>query len=113
MSKHCGELRVGDTLDVKGPMNKMAYTPNMKSHVGLVAGGSGITPMLQIINAALELKADDNTKLHLLYASIAATLVLLSDVGLSIAVFVDLNQLYAPKVLTPARACLQVCQQDR
>jgi len=47
MSKHMGELKVGDTLDIKGPFPKIPYKPNMKKTIGMVAGGTGITPMLQ------------------------------------------------------------------
>jgi cytochrome-b5 reductase len=48
MSKHLGELKVGDTLDFKGPLPKYPYKANTKKHVGMIAGGTGITPMLQV-----------------------------------------------------------------
>ncbi len=41
-------MQIGETLDVKGPIIKLAYKPNMKQSIGMVAGGTGITPMLQV-----------------------------------------------------------------
>ncbi len=37
-------------------------------HIGLISGGTGITPMLQIIMAILK-DEEDNTKVSLLYAN--------------------------------------------
>jgi NAD(P)H-flavin reductase len=34
-------------LEVKGPIEKIKYTPNMKQKIGMIAAGTGITPMLQ------------------------------------------------------------------
>ena len=42
MSKHIGEMKVGDTLDFKGPILKIAYKKNEFSEIGMVAGGTGI-----------------------------------------------------------------------
>ena len=36
MSKHMGELQVGDSLEIKGPIPKLPYTPNMKQKIGMV-----------------------------------------------------------------------------
>lgn len=33
---------------MKGPIPKYPYQPNIKKHIGMVAGGTGITPMLQV-----------------------------------------------------------------
>ncbi|KAF4323266.1 hypothetical protein BBO99_00001546 [Phytophthora kernoviae] len=49
MSKHIVELKEGDSLEMKGPFQKFVYSPNMYKSIGMVAGGSGITPMLQLI----------------------------------------------------------------
>jgi cytochrome-b5 reductase len=38
MSKHIGNLQVGDSLDVKGPIQKLPYKPNMKAKIGMIAG---------------------------------------------------------------------------
>ncbi len=33
---------------MKGPFSKLKYTANMKKSIGMLAGGTGITPMLQV-----------------------------------------------------------------
>lgn len=35
-------------MDFKGPLAKYPYKPNCKRSIGMVAGGTGITPMLQV-----------------------------------------------------------------
>ncbi len=37
MSTHIHGLEVGDSLDIKGPMSKLPYTPNMKEKIGMVS----------------------------------------------------------------------------
>ncbi|KAG9152912.1 hypothetical protein Leryth_012535 [Lithospermum erythrorhizon] len=76
MSQHFARLNPGDVLEVKGPNEKLRYTPNMKKHIGMIAGGSGITPMLQIIDAILK-NADDNTQVSLIYANVSPDDILL------------------------------------
>jgi ferredoxin-NADP reductase len=46
-------MKVGDTLEMKGPLMKYAVGENQFSHISMVAGGTGITPMLQVRNATL------------------------------------------------------------
>ncbi|KAJ8637645.1 hypothetical protein MRB53_011912 [Persea americana] len=76
MSKHLEKLKPGDVLEVKGPIEKLRYKPNMKKNIGMIAGGTGITPMLQIIEAILK-NPDDNTQVSLLYANISPDDILL------------------------------------
>ncbi|GLJ44089.1 hypothetical protein SUGI_0919470 [Cryptomeria japonica] len=78
MSQHFAHLKPGDTLEVKGPIEKVTYSPNMKKHIGMVAGGTGITPMLQIIDAILK-NPEDKTKVSLLYANISPDDILLRE----------------------------------
>lgn len=68
MGTHIFNLKPGDNLEVKGPIVKQRYTPNKYKHIGMVAGGSGITPMYQIIQEVLKNK-DDNTKVTLVYGN--------------------------------------------
>ncbi|KAK4420252.1 NADH-cytochrome reductase-like protein [Sesamum alatum] len=76
MSQHFASLKPGDVVEVKGPIEKLRYSPNMKKHIGMIAGGSGITPMLQIIDAILK-NPDDNTQVSLLYANVSPDDILL------------------------------------
>lgn len=56
-------LKVGDDLDISGPWGMTEYIGRgtfklrgkavQKKHVGMIAGGTGITPMLQIIRAIM------------------------------------------------------------
>ncbi|XP_050214536.1 NADH-cytochrome b5 reductase-like protein [Mercurialis annua] len=76
MSQHFASLKPGDVVEVKGPIEKIRYSPNMKKHIGMIAGGSGITPMLQVIEAILK-NPDDNTQISLLYANVSPDDILL------------------------------------
>ncbi|CAN4114563.1 unnamed protein product [Withania somnifera] len=76
MSQHFARLKPGDVIEVKGPIEKLRYSPNMKKHIGMIAGGSGITPMLQVIEAILK-NPDDNTQISLVYANVSPDDILL------------------------------------
>jgi len=78
MSKYIGQLKVGSTLDIKGPIPKIPYTPNMKKTIGMVAGGTGITPMLQVIQEVLK-NPQDHTEISLIFANVTAEDILLKD----------------------------------
>lgn len=66
------ELAVGDTVEVKGPIGHflwegegLASIHGEKRHIGeigLVCGGSGITPVLQVLRAILTDPLDGETK---------------------------------------------------
>lgn len=43
MSKYIHNLKPGQTLDVKGPLPKIAYAPNKWKSIGMIAGGTGRT----------------------------------------------------------------------
>ncbi|XP_010250026.1 PREDICTED: NADH-cytochrome b5 reductase-like protein [Nelumbo nucifera] len=76
MSQHFASLKAGDVLEVKGPIEKLRYTPNMKKKIGMIAGGTGLTPMLQVVEAILK-NPEDNTQVSLLYANISPEDILL------------------------------------
>lgn len=78
MSQHFASLKPGDVVEVKGPIEKLRYTPNMKKHIGMIAGGTGITPMLQVIEAILK-NPDDKTQISLLYANVSPDDILLKQ----------------------------------
>jgi len=68
MSKHIAGLKPGQTLDFKGPISKIPYKANMKKKIGMIAGGTGITPMLQVIKEILK-NPSDKTEVSLLFAN--------------------------------------------
>ncbi|NXK02106.1 NB5R3 reductase, partial [Herpetotheres cachinnans] len=77
MSQYIDSLKIGDTIDFRGPSGLLfAIRPEKKAepvtkkvkYVGMIAGGTGITPMLQIIRAIMKDK-DDPTICQLLFAN--------------------------------------------
>lgn len=83
ISKHVAHLKIGDTLKIKGPKGAMVYTPGMVRHFGMIAGGTGITPMLQIIRAIIRGRprngGTDRTEVDLLFANVNFEDILLKD----------------------------------
>ena len=69
---------VGDTLDFKGPIVKLPYKPNQYKEIGMVAGGTGIAPMLQVVDEILADKAD-KTKVSLIFANQTEEDILVRD----------------------------------
>jgi len=76
MSKHVHNLREGDQLEIKGPLMKFQYAPNSNKEIGMIAGGTGITPMLQVINEIVS-NPSDKTQIKLIFANIAEEDILL------------------------------------
>ncbi|NXJ59661.1 NB5R3 reductase, partial [Rostratula benghalensis] len=90
MTQYLDSLKTGDTIDFRGPSGLLVYKgkgkadsediiypePEKKAepvtktvkYVGMIAGGTGITPMLQIIRAIIKDK-DDPTVCQLLFAN--------------------------------------------
>jgi hypothetical protein len=58
MSQHLDSLRIGDTIDAKGPLGHVHYQgqgrytldgeAHRASRINMIAGGTGITPMYQV-----------------------------------------------------------------
>ncbi|EGY14754.1 NADH-cytochrome b5 reductase [Verticillium dahliae VdLs.17] len=70
ISKHMASLKVGQPIRVKGPKGAFVYTPNMVRHFGMIAGGTGITPMLQVVRAIIRGRAaGDTTQVDLIFAN--------------------------------------------
>ncbi|XP_042003549.1 NADH--cytochrome b5 reductase 1-like [Salvia splendens] len=78
MSHHFREMKEGDFMAVKGPKGRFRYQPGQVRAFGMLAGGSGITPMFQVARAILE-NPSDKTKLHLIYANVTSEDILLKD----------------------------------
>ncbi|KAI9913349.1 hypothetical protein PsorP6_006688 [Peronosclerospora sorghi] len=85
MSQYLDQLALGDTIEVSGPKGKLTYVGKGELHIkhrirdvvpevrkcskiGMIAGGTGITPMLQVIRRALQ-DPDDKTEFFLLFAN--------------------------------------------
>ncbi|KAI2630884.1 ferredoxin reductase-like protein [Hypoxylon sp. NC1633] len=80
ISKHMASLAVSQTIRVKGPKGAFVYTPNMVRHFGMVAGGTGITPMLQVVRAIIRGRATgDKTQVDLIFANVTEQDILLRE----------------------------------
>lgn len=78
MSQLLDSLDIGDTIDIKGPVGEIVYLepgqflikgqPRNATKLAMLAGGTGITPMYQVIKAVLSDPAD-KTECSLVYAN--------------------------------------------
>ncbi|KAJ3417126.1 hypothetical protein HDV05_006985 [Chytridiales sp. JEL 0842] len=78
MSSHIFSLKKGDSLLMKGPIPKYQYESNKDGHIGMIAGGTGITPMLQVIQRIFSNPAD-KTKVSLIFANVTEKDIILKD----------------------------------
>ncbi|KAL1110476.1 hypothetical protein AAG570_008004 [Ranatra chinensis] len=94
MSQHLDDLNIGDSVDIRGPSGRLKYLGqgsfslkllrkdpanivNVKK-VAMIAGGTGITPMLQLIRHITN-DPSDNTEMTLLFANQTEKDILLRD----------------------------------
>lgn len=66
VSSYLHTLNPGDRIQVKGPFFKLRYEPNMNKYIGMIAGGTGITPMLQVIREIIK-NPEDKTQVELIF----------------------------------------------
>ncbi|CAF1250134.1 unnamed protein product [Adineta steineri] len=78
LSKHVHAMKKGDRIEIKGPMQKYPYEANKFEKLGLIAGGTGITPMIQMIEEVIS-NPDDKTKVTLLFANTTISDILLKE----------------------------------
>lgn len=88
MSQLLDSLDIGDTIDIKGPVGEIVYLepgqflirgkPRNASKLAMLAGGTGITPMYQVIKAVLS-NPSDKTECSLVYANQTEEDILLKD----------------------------------
>jgi len=85
MSQYLDEMKIGDTIAFRGPAGRLQYSgkgtfavkklrkdppKHIKAkRVNMIAGGTGITPMLQLIRDVLKRGDEDKTELALLFAN--------------------------------------------
>ncbi|CAG8577109.1 1352_t:CDS:2 [Ambispora leptoticha] len=68
VSRYIHGLSVGDLMEIRGPVITFQYRENMYKALGMICGGTGITPMYQIIKHILNTPSD-KTKISLIYAN--------------------------------------------
>jgi cytochrome-b5 reductase len=78
VSRYLVNLKPGDVMEMKGPFGKLDFLNiekmKTKKDIGMIAGGTGITPMLQVLNEILKpdsalADAYKNTRFTLLFAN--------------------------------------------
>ncbi|PHH88566.1 hypothetical protein CDD83_7360 [Cordyceps sp. RAO-2017] len=69
MSSHLHAMAPGQRLEFKGPLPKYAWAANRHEHIALIAGGTGITPMYQLLRAVLA-NPDDRTRVTLVFGNL-------------------------------------------
>lgn len=78
MSQHIDAMKVGDTIDMRGPVGEFDYQGSGEflkeheechaTHFNMIAGGTGITPVMQIASEILR-HEDDPTKISLIFGA--------------------------------------------
>ncbi|KAA6411386.1 MAG: NADH-cytochrome b5 reductase 1 [Lasallia pustulata] len=83
ISKHMAQMKIEQTLKVRGPKGAMVYAPGLVRRFGMIAGGTGITPMLQIIKAIIRGRprngGNDTTEVDLIFANVNSEDILLKE----------------------------------
>eukprot|EP00808_Paulinella_micropora_P028392 g51157.t1 len=88
MSGHLNTMKEGEMMEIKGPLGSLEYHGNgsftikekkkQAKRVGLLCGGTGITPMLQIARNALA-DPSDQTQFSMIFANVTEDDILLRD----------------------------------
>ncbi|KAF2205769.1 NADH-cytochrome b-5 reductase [Delitschia confertaspora ATCC 74209] len=78
MTKHLESMNIGDEMEIRGPKGAMQYSRSYAKQIGMIAGGTGITPMYQLIRAICE-DPEDTTEVSLLYANNTEADILLGE----------------------------------
>ncbi|KAF4630802.1 hypothetical protein G7Y89_g7331 [Cudoniella acicularis] len=76
MSTHLHDMAPGEELEFKGPIPKYPWDTNKHNHIALIAGGTGIAPMYQLVRAIFN-NPDDKTKVTMVFANVTEEDILL------------------------------------
>ncbi|KAI9037572.1 cytochrome b5 [Aspergillus affinis] len=76
--QYLANLKIGDKVLFRGPKGAMRYKKGLCKKLGMIAGGTGITPMYQLIRAICE-DETDTTEISLIYANRSEEDILLRD----------------------------------
>ncbi|KAK4493367.1 hypothetical protein RD792_017737 [Penstemon davidsonii] len=88
MTQHLDSMELGSYVDVKGPLGHIEYKgkghftvhgkPKFAKKLAMIAGGSGITPIYQVMQAILK-DPEDETEMYVVYANRTEDDILLRD----------------------------------
>lgn len=80
ISRHMSSLERGEKIRIRGPKGAFIYTSNMVRLFGMIAGGTGITPMLQIVREIVRGCADgDKTEVDIIFDNVNSEDILLTE----------------------------------
>lgn len=80
LSRHMDSMKIGDTMEFKHiDKNVKIQYPFNKKNIGMLVGGTGITPIIQALHVLLGTSTDE-TKISLLYGSRTAEDILCRQV---------------------------------
>jgi len=110
MSQYVDNMKIGDTMLMEGPKGRLQYEgygnftiakkPVVdKMKIGCVAGGTGITPCYQVIQAAL--KNNDGSQLSLVFGNRTTDDILLKDELMALSNNYDNLKLYLTVDIQP------------
>lgn len=78
LGNYLKNLEIGHSAEIRGPKGAMKYRRGMSKHLGMVGGGTGITPLYQLIRAICEDK-NDHTTISLIYGNRSESDIMLRD----------------------------------
>ena len=79
MSQSLDALKPGDVMHFKGPKGRYSMKEyRSKTKIGMIAGGTGITPMFQVAMAYLK-NSNNTTQFSLIFANVTEDDILLKD----------------------------------
>lgn len=95
LTQFLDSMKPGDTIDVRGPSGRLTYKRNGKfeikvdkktppvlknvKKIGMIAGGTGITPMYQLIKDICKNSNNDKTHMSLIFANQSENDILLRE----------------------------------
>lgn len=95
MSQYLEEMKIGDTIAFRGPSGRLQYLGNgafsikklrkdppktvKAKRVNMISGGTGITPMLQLVRDIMKSNDEDKTLCSLLFANQVTSLKNISE----------------------------------
>ncbi|XP_068249077.1 NADH-cytochrome b5 reductase-like [Palaemon carinicauda] len=84
------DWKVGDMVPLRGPFGSFSYTANSYKHVIMLAAGTGIAPLYQVLRGIAE-NEEDETFITLLYGSKCFSEILLRNELLSLCQYWNVN----------------------
>jgi cytochrome-b5 reductase len=78
MGNYLKNLSIGDYAEIRGPKGAMKYKRGMNKEIGMVGGGTGITPLYQVIRAICE-DDKDETRISLVYGNRSQSDIMLRE----------------------------------